>query len=211
MFRPRTPNGCNTSVVRYPSRFPHNDSPLFPRLRRLVLRSGSSLSTNQLWVPLVSQQTLERPILCCCCLTISPLAIVINHFPNLFHLELLRLYCNVVNEPIPPLSQPLWKLTVDEPDTHDDPGILDQLLPRCDDVTIYVFPFEAPPLTRRIIDGVEATAKRLNLKMRLRRDCRAESLSWESLNGTPRFHCWSGQALDTHKLPRALRARGLGR
>lgn len=195
-----------------PTGFPHDDSPLFPRLKRLILYSGGPPSIAQLGVSLAPPHSLEYLCLCCCRVTISTLATLINHFPNLIHLKLLSLFHDVDNEPIPPLSRPLRKLTVDEPDIYDEPGILDQLLelkPQCEEVTISVFPLTAPSLTQRIIDGVEKTVKRLNLVSRMSCECIAKSPSWELLNETSRFYCSSGRALDTRELPRALRAQDL--
>lgn len=167
--------------------FPHRDPPLFPRLRRLVVQSASPKSIAQLGVSLASQHTLEYLCLCCCQVTISTLATIINHFPNLIHLELLSLFNDVDDKPTPPLSRPLRKLTVDEPDSFDEFGILDQLLelrPQCDEVTISVSPLSAPSLTQRIIDGVDATVKRLDLNISTNCEYIAKNLSSVLLNET---------------------------
>ena len=190
----RVENSLHRSSVA-PTGFPHDRSPLFPCLRRLSLHSGSPASIAKLGVSLASQRTLEFLCLSSCHVTISTLATLINHFPNLVHLKLLDLvhpkplnpYHDVDNELTPPLSRPLRQLTVNEPGTCDEPGILDQLLglqPQCEEVTISVSPFVAQSLTQRIINGIEATIKRLDLNFRMK--CkyrhREENLSWELLN-----------------------------
>ena len=139
---------------------------------------------TQLGLSLASQDTLEFLCLYRCRVTISTLAGLINHFPNLVHLKLLSLYHDVDNKSIPPLSRPLRQLTVDEPDICDEPSVLDQLLelqPQCNEVTINVFPLVAPSLAQRIINGLETTVTRLNLKIRTKRTYRyrAGSLSRE--------------------------------
>lgn len=122
--------------------------------------SSSSFSpTNQL--PLTFQHTLEHPSLRGCRTTISILITLVNHFPNLAHLDLLGLSHETDDHPIPPLSRSLRKLSVKEPGTRDDPGLLDQLLgsrPQCDEVIIEIDTRVAPLLTQRVIDGVGASA-----------------------------------------------------
>ena len=196
-----------------PTDFPHNGSSLFPCLKRLVLYSGTSPSVARLGVSLASQRTLVYLALYRCRLTISTLATLINHFPNLVHLQLLSLYHDVDDDPISALSRPLQNLSANEADYCDEPSVLDQLLelkPQCVGVTISVFPYLAPSLTQRIIDGVEETVKCLNLRVLLRCKRRPECLSYELLNETPRFCGRSARALDTRELPTAIRAHGLG-
>ncbi|KAF9645698.1 hypothetical protein BDM02DRAFT_3119791 [Thelephora ganbajun] len=147
--------------------FLHNDFPLFPQLRNLVLRSGHLISITQLWVPLAFQHTLEYLSLRDCRTTIGTLITLINHFPNLVHLNLDGLFHEVDHQPIPPLSRPLRKLSVTEPNTYDDLGILGQLSelrPQCEEVVIMMDTYVTSSLTQRVIDGVETSVKRLRLR-----------------------------------------------
>jgi hypothetical protein len=150
-----------------PAVFLNDESPAFPRLKHLVLYSGSSSSIVQFGVSLASRRTLESISLCCCPLTSCTLVTLINHFPKLAHLKLYSVFHDVDNEPIPPLSRPLRKLSIDG---------LDQLLElqsqRDSELTITVSPFVAPPFAQRIIDGVGATVKHLDLKFSM--ECKHE-------------------------------------
>ena len=152
------------------------DTPFFPRLKHLDLYSGSPSAITQLAVSL-AVNTPSNASACtqyCCRVTISTLTTLVNHLPNLVHLKLYGIIHDVDGEPIPPLRRPLRKLSVDEPNSLNEPGILDQLLelrPQCDDVSISACPAVAPSLTQRIVDGVDATVKYLSLKTRVRCEC----------------------------------------
>ena len=191
---------------------PRVDTPFFPCLKTLVLYSGCPPSIARLGVSLAPQHTLESLRLYRCRVTISTLATLINHFPNLVHLRLCGIIDGVDDKPIPPLCRPLRILSVNEPDSLDKPGILDQLMqlrPQCDVATISVCPNAAPSLAQRIVNGVDATLKQLTLRFPLKRKYTAESLSPDFLNERPRFRCRSGQAFDTLWMSRALQAQAV--
>ena len=189
---------------------PHHGSPLFPHLRRMVMHYGSPSAFPQLGMTLASQNTLEYLSLIFCRISISKLVTLINNFPNLVRIKLGNLGHEVDNEPISPLARPLQKLSVSETETFDDLGIVDQLLelqPRCDEVSISVATYWAPLLTQRIIDGVQTTVRRLNLKINMKCE-QSEDPAMGVLNGTLKFYCRSEQAFDTRELRRALRTQG---
>ncbi|KAF9645196.1 hypothetical protein BDM02DRAFT_684340 [Thelephora ganbajun] len=162
-------------------RFLYNDFPLFPQLRNLVLRSGrlKSITRFRFRVPLTFRHTLEYLSLHRCRATISTLVTLINYFPNLVHLNLDHLnlddiYHEVDNQPAPPLSRPLRKLSITELDTSDDLGILDQLLGlrlQCEEVILMIDAHAAPSLTQRVIDGVEVSVKYLKLRPPSNSEC----------------------------------------
>ena len=146
------------------------------------MRYGSLLVFPQLGMALASQNTLENLSLVFCRISISKLVTLINNFPNLVRIKLGNLGHEVDNEPISPLARPLQKLSVSETETFDDLGIVDQLLelqPRCDEVSISVATYWAPLLTQRIIDGVQTTVRRLNLKINMKCESRAKTLPWK--------------------------------
>lgn len=142
--------------------------PLFPKLKRLVLFRARMSSIAQLGMSLAPQQSLECLSLDGCYLTINALTKLINHFPNLVQLELRDILPANDGEPIPStLLRPLRKLITNEPDTGEALGILDQFLglrPRCEEVIIDVYACAARSLPQRIIDGVGATVKCLNVR-----------------------------------------------
>ena len=163
--------------------------PSFPQLRRLTFSHENLQLIVQLGA-LASRHTIKYLCLTRCHTTITTLVTLINSFPNLLHLQLLDLSSEAVNEPIPPLSRPLQTLSVNEPNTLDDPGILDQLMalqPQCEGVTISISTFVAPSLTQRVINGVEETVKRLNLRLSLECGSHALKILLWSLNETPYF------------------------
>ena len=146
--------------------FLRNYFPSLPLLRHLFLFSGNLQSVTQIGVPLAFQHTLKYLSLRGCRTTIATLVTLINYFPNLDHLELHNLFQESGRQPTPPLSRALQKLSVSEPDTRDDLGILDQLLglqPQFDEVVIEINSFFAPLLPQRVIDGVGASVKRLEI------------------------------------------------
>lgn len=148
--------------------------PSLPQLRLLLLTSGHLQSVTQIGVPFGFQYTLKHLSLCDCRTTISALATVINYFPNLDQLDLHYLSHEVDSQPTPPLSRALRKISVTEPDTRDDLGILDQLFelgPQCDEISIKINALVAPSLIQRVINGVETSVKRVSLKPHLHRMC----------------------------------------
>lgn len=143
--------------------------PFFPHLKRLEPSYGTFPLEFQFGAVLASQNTLRRLVLKRCYISIGTLATPINNFPNLSHLELIdTLLHEAGNEPVPPLSRPLRKLSVSEPDFNRSPCVVDWLLglrPRCVEVTIRGWVHTPLPLTQRIIINVSRTAELLALKV----------------------------------------------
>ena len=195
--------------------FHHNEFPLFPRLRHMVLHyCRRPLVSPQLGVALAPQNTLEYLSLRDCRVTISALVALINHFPNLAEVQLISLIHEVNHEPTTSFTRPLVKLSIVHPDTDNDPSIIGQFLemqPRCDEVTIGTNLGTLPSQTRllliqRVIDGVLTTIKRLNLKFLTKREWRPKALPGEWSNRMLKFYFRSEEAFYTRKIPRALRA-----
>ena len=145
-------------------------SPSFRQLERLTLHSGLLPSLNQIGTYSAFQHTLSYLCLWHCSATSSRIVILVNYFPNLAHLELGDLSHMVDGQPAPPFSRLLRKLTIAEFCTKDSLDLLDQLMglhPQCDEVSIDMFWDSCPSLAQHVIDGVEASVKRLNLESRL--------------------------------------------
>jgi len=101
--------------------------------------------------------------------TANAVVTLVNYFPNLAHLYLDDLSHEVDDRPIPPFSRPLQKLTVDQ-FTSGGLALLHQLMglhPQCDKITFEQMWSSCPPLAQCVINGVEASIKRLDLKSAL--------------------------------------------
>lgn len=181
-------------------------SPSFHQLRHLMLSTGCLQSLIQIWDPSAFQHTLSSLSLWFCCLTASTLVTLINYFPNLAQLDLGGLIHEPSDQPIPPLFQPLRKLSVCEFNTYHDMGLLDQLLglrPRCDEVAVGISAADPPVLAQRVIDGVETTVKRLKFKGSLAGVCNIPMISLRGRsNESLQFHHRSGDPFDSLELPR---------
>lgn len=141
----------------------------FPHLRRLDLFWGYlPESLPRIGTFSAFQHTLEHLYLCDCTVSINGLSRLINYFPNLVHLELDRPLSPVDDQQIPsPLVRPLRKLTVVGTYINNDLGPIGELLelqPQCDEVSIDMHVLVAPSVIQRVIKGVEASVKHLNLR-----------------------------------------------
>jgi len=151
----------------HPSSNPlHDYLPSLCQLERLTLFSGFLPSPTQIEGYTAFQHTISYLSLQCCTATTNGLVTLVNYFPNLTHLDLFDLGHLVDVQPIPPFSRPLEKLSVTE--FYDDGGLdlLDQLMalyPQCEEVAVRMNWFPCPSLAQRVVDGVWASVKRLNL------------------------------------------------
>ena len=144
--------------------------PSFCKLGRLTLVLGHFTSPTQIGAFSAFQQTLSYLCLWSCSVTISTLATFVNCFPNLAHLDLTSLSSKPDDQPAPSFSRPLRKLSIAEFITGDSLDLLDQLMelrPRSDEVSVNVGLSSSPSVTQRIVDGMGASIKRMNLKSNL--------------------------------------------
>ena len=169
--RSLTYNIANTPGSRHPPLdFLRDYSPSLPHLKRLIFFSGFLPSPTQLGTYSPFQRSLSFISLWGCSVTVSRLVTLVNYFPNLAHLELMGLSHKVDGRPALPFSRPLQKLTVTDLYTNGGLVLLDQLMglhPQCDEVAIGMYATSCPSLAQRVIDGVKANVKRLNLKSNL--------------------------------------------
>ena len=150
-----------------PVNFLRDYSPSLRRLRRLNLFFGRLVSFTQIGTPSAFQHSLSHLSLWRSDVKISALVTLVNYFPNLARLDLTDLSCEADDQPTPPLSRPLRKLSIAEFYTRNSLGLLDQLLglrPQCEEVTINVMFVPSPSLAQRVIDGVEESIKYLRIK-----------------------------------------------
>lgn len=141
--------------------------PSFDHLERLTFFSGFLPSLTQIGTYSAFQHTLSCISLQYCRATASALVALVDYFPNLTHLDLSKISLWVDDQPALPFSRPLQKLTI--ADLYSDGGLvlLDQLMglrPQCDEVSIGMYGTSCPSLAQRVIKGVNASVKRLNLK-----------------------------------------------
>ena len=135
----------------------------FHQLGRLTLFSGCLPSFAQIGTPPAFQRTLSYLCLWSCNVIVRALVTFVNYLPNLAHLDLIELSHNRDDQPTPPFSRPLQKLSI----TEGSLSLIDQLMglrPQCDQVTVGVFWFPCPLLAQHAIDGVETSIKRLCLE-----------------------------------------------
>jgi len=168
----RTPQAPNSPrITTDPMNFLHNYSPSLRQLERLTLTVGSLGSLAQIGTPSAFKHTLSYLCLWMCTIKVSTIVTLVNYYPNLAHLELNGpTHDEADDQPIPPLSRPLQKLTATDLRNDSYLGLVDQLMrqrPQCDEVTIKAYSLMSNSLPQRIIDGVEASIKRLNLTVRL--------------------------------------------
>ena len=150
-----------------PAHLLHEHSSSFHRLERLTLSHGCPPSHSRIGTFAAFQHTLAYLCLWCCSVTASGLVTFVNYFPNLAHLEVGFLSRKADDQPTPPFSRPLQKLTVTEVYSDDGLGFIDQLMalhPQCDEVTVSSFWSSSPSVARCVIYGVEANVKRLYIK-----------------------------------------------
>jgi len=151
--------------------FLHAYSPSFCQLECLVLYSGFLPSLARINTYATFQHTLSYLSLQACGVVPSALVALVEYFPNLAHLELARVLSHWVDrQPARPFSRPLQKLTITDLYIDGTLDFLDQLMelrPQCDEVTIGMSQSSCPPLAQRVVNGVEASVKRLNLKSNL--------------------------------------------
>ena len=125
------------------------------------------------------QHTLSYLSLQCCLATTNGLVTLINYFSNLTHLALSELSYREDDQPTPPLSRPLQKLSLAEFYTDDSLGLLDQFLalrPRCEEIAIVMNWSSYPLLAQRVIDGADASVKRLRLESELGGTCNVPNM-----------------------------------
>ena len=149
-------------------------SPSLCQLERLTLYAGFLPPLAQISTYSTFQHALSYLSLQCCIVTTNGVVTLVNYFPNLAHLDLSEL-CHWADDlPTPPFSRPLQKLTLTEFSTDDSVGLVDQLLalrPQCEEIAIGMFWSSCPSLAQHVIDGVEASVKRLCLESDLRGMC----------------------------------------
>jgi len=149
-----------------PVDFLHDYSSSLRRLEHLALDSGRPLSLARTETYSAFQHTLSYLHVRSFSVTTNVVVTLVNYFPNLAHLHLKRLSHKVDDQPIPPLSRPLQELTVAE-FASDGLPLIDQLMklhPQCEKITVAETWRLRQVLAQRIINGVEASIKRLNLK-----------------------------------------------
>jgi len=186
--------------------------PSFRQLERLSFFSGFVPSLTQISAYSPFQHTLSYLFLRCFDVTASAVVTVVNYFPNLAHLEVGELSNVADDQPVLPFSRPLQKLTITNLNTIDGVVFLDQLMglrPRCDEVTIGTYESSCrSSLAQCIINGVEASVKRLNLRSIIPCAFSVPIMVWRRcLNVMLEFHHRSRGSFDALKLPRAPRAR----
>lgn len=140
--------------------------PSLSRLQHLLLWSGCLASLTQIWTPSAFQNSLSSLSLWGCRVSAGMLVTFLNYFPNLARLDLVAITHNPDGQRIPPLSRMLQKLTVAGFHPENGLDLLDQLMvlrPQCEGVAIGRF-VSCPLLAQRIVNGVEASVKRLNIK-----------------------------------------------
>ena len=140
------------------------------QLKHLSLTSGCISSFNQFGTPSAFQHTLAALVLVDCGVTINILATLVNYFYNLVHLNLVNLQYLVDAQPASPLSRPLRKLSVG--DFHPVCNLvlidlLSGLQLQSEEVTIRSF-LPSPSLAQRVINGVEASVRYLDLQKDLK-------------------------------------------
>ena len=167
---------CNCQIAKplssshRPADLIRDYSPSFRRLERLTLIQGRFTSITQIGTPSAFQHTLSYLCLWCCSVTGSMITTVVNYFPKLAHLDLINLYHEADDQPIPPFSRPLRKLSIAEFPNRNSLKLLDRLMqlrPQCDEVTVEMLLSSSPSLAQRVIHGVGASIKRLNLASNL--------------------------------------------
>jgi len=150
-----------------PADLPGDYSPSFRRLERLTLTVGSFVSLTQIGTP-GFRYSLSYLCLWYCRVKVSAIVACVDYFPNLLHLDLCNSRSDKADDqPIPPLPRPLRKLTVTNSFPGDAPDLIYQFMelrPQCVEVTVETSSFSSSSFTQRIIDGVAASVKRLNLE-----------------------------------------------
>jgi len=144
--------------------------PSFGQLEHLIFFLGFLPPLTRIGACSAFQHTLSHLSLRCCKVTVNGVVTFVNYFHNLAHLELADLSRIKDDQPAPPFSRPLQKLTVMELCTDSALIVLDQLMglrPQCEEVAISIYWASCPTLAQRVIDGVEASVKRLNLNSNL--------------------------------------------
>jgi hypothetical protein len=140
-------------------------TPFFCQLRLLSLTSGRLTSSDQIGTPSAFRHTLKDLRLARCYVAINALVTVINYFPNLVRLYLIKLEQVMDGQPVPPLSRPMRKLFIlgfSSPQL----SFLEELLKlrlQCDEVTLNTVS-PSPSLAQLVVDGVEEAVKRLDLQ-----------------------------------------------
>jgi len=141
-------------------------SPSFRQLERLAFQSGYLPSLGQIETLIYPafQHTVSHLCLECCSFKASALVTLVNCFPNLAHLDLVSVFHSVDTQSTPPFSRPLQTLSVAD---LTDLVLIDQLmepLPQCDEVNVNMYWASCSPLAQRVINGVGASVKHLNLQ-----------------------------------------------
>jgi len=154
--------------------FLHDYLPSFHQLRCLNLAAGRLLWFTQAGTPSAFQHTLTYLSLFNCGVRASALVTLVNCFPNLEQLDIHSRIQEADDQPIPPVSRPLRRLSVYGFNNSGSLGLLDELLAlrqQCDEIVVAVFTRSCPSLAQRVIDGAEASIRRLCLSSALGRTC----------------------------------------
>jgi len=151
--------------------------PSFCQLESLSFSEGFLPSLTQIGTYSAFQHTLLYLSMQYCTATANALVTLVNYFPNLTHLDLCELYHEVDGRPASPFSRPVQKLTISK---FFEPDLIDQLMglqPQCEEITIDTYWYSCPSLTQHVIDGVEASIKRLNLESDFAGVCNAPKMA----------------------------------
>jgi len=141
----------------------------FHQLERLTFSSGRPPSLARIETFTAFQDSLSYLCLRSFSVTVNVVVALVDYFPNLVHLNLSGLSRKADHYRLLPFSRPLRELTVAE-FTSDGLPFLDELMglrPRCDKVTIKWIWISCPSFARRVVEGVEASVKHLDLKCEL--------------------------------------------
>lgn len=141
----------------------------FRQLERLTFDSGCPPSLARIEMYAGFQHSLSYLSLRSFRVAASVVVALVDYFPNLTHLNLSGLSPKVDDQRLLPFSRPLQQLTIAE-FTFDGLPLLDQLMglhPRCDKITIELMWISCPSFAQRVINGVKANVKRLDLKFEL--------------------------------------------
>ena len=151
----------------------------FRQLERLTLYAGFLPPLTRIGTYSAFQHTLSYLSVQCCLATTNGLVTLINYFPNLAHLDLSEICHWEDNQPTPPLSRPLQKLSLTEFCTENSLDLLDRLLairPQCEEIAIAMHWSSYPSLAQRVIDGVDVSVKRLCLASELTGTCNVPNM-----------------------------------
>jgi len=187
-------------------------SPSFRQFERLTFFMGFLPSLTQIGTYTAFQHTLSCLRLEYCSVTAIGLVALVNYFPNLARLDLIDLYRMADDQSTTPFSRPLQKLTIAEFFTDSSLALLDGLMglrPQCEEVAISIYWALSPSLAQRVIDGVEASVKRVNLESDLEGARNSPKMKAMMVERNVGICCRNGKPSVPLELSRAPRAQDL--